>query len=143
MILNKQRNPDDIQIEHRKWIELQSPQSGLDDALNIDQFIDRIPTFWKDLETKCVVECCGIAAFSFWQEDIDRTIRKSYSGVAEALEDLRAFVAEYDGKLFVSSTLNQYFPQHTLIGLLDHISVALKNHNGEQDAPSDGDKHPV
>ena len=132
MILNKQRNPDDIQIEHRKWIELQSPQSGLVDALNIDQFVDRIPAFWKELETKCVAECCGIAAFSFWHEDIDRALGKGCTVVAETIEDLRFFVAEHKGKLFVSSRLNQYFPQQTLIGLLDHISAAIKKQDGEQ-----------
>jgi hypothetical protein len=132
VIINKQRNPDDIQIEHRKWIELQSPQSGLDDALNIDRFVDRIPAFWKDLETECMAECCGIAAFSFWQEDIDRALGKGSTGVAETIEDLRFFVAENDGKVFVSSRLNQYFPHQTLIELLDHISAAIKNHNGEQ-----------
>ena len=134
MILNKQRNPDDIQIEHRKWIELQSPKSGLDDALNIDQFVDRIPAFWKELETECVAECCGIAAFSFWREDIDRALGTGCTGVAEAIEDLRTFVEEHDGKLFVSSRLNQYFPQPTLIGFLNHITAAIKNKEAEQAA---------
>ncbi len=33
--------------------------------------------FWKYLEVECVAECCGIDAFSFWVEDINRAAMNS------------------------------------------------------------------
>lgn len=121
MILKKQKHPDDIRIGHRRWIALESPGEVVESAVQIDEFVGRIPAFWNELETKCVAECCGIAAFGFWEEDLCRAFEKCGMEVRKTIDNLRAFVAGHEAGWFVSRRLNQFFPRDSLVELLNYI----------------------
>lgn len=121
MILKKQKHPDDIRIDHRRWIALQSPRVRPEAAVQIDEFVSRIPKFWDELETRCVAGCCGIAAFGFWEQDLCRAFEKCGIGVRETIDGLRSFVAGHEAEWFVSGRLNQFFPRESLLELLNPI----------------------
>ncbi len=45
-----------------------------ENEMNIDNILNKNILFWKELETECFVECCGIDAFDFSKENINRVI---------------------------------------------------------------------
>lgn len=60
-----------------------------DNNFNADNFLKRNIEFWQDLEVHCVAECCGIDAFDFSKENLDKTIEYYDSkGIIRNLEEL-------------------------------------------------------
>lgn len=106
-----------------KWIEFDSQKSKI---LNIDELLEPTWDFWKLLETECIAACCGIDAFSFWVEDIQKaTILFDKSELLAKLFLLKGEITsqcKYNPKIILSSLkLNNLFDKSIFIQLIDHI----------------------
>ena len=59
----------------------------------IDSFLNRDREFWKDLETFCVAECCGIDAFDFSDKNLEETIQHyDQESILKNLDQLLVFL---------------------------------------------------
>ncbi|MBQ4820737.1 DUF6331 family protein [Aquimarina sp. MMG016] len=43
-------------------------------SFSADIYLELNKEFWRDLEIHCVAECCGVDAFDFSKEEIQKTI---------------------------------------------------------------------
>ena len=101
--------------------ELQIDYSGK--MLDLDPYIAPLNTFFDRLEVECVRECCGIEAFSFMPEDIQKAlVGLSVETVITQLKAIQTAIEEQWGYKTVSSTiLNNNFDRKVFLQLLDHI----------------------
>ncbi|AJD51710.1 hypothetical protein SAMN02744133_104255 [Thalassospira xiamenensis M-5 = DSM 17429] len=122
-------NPtDDISIGKDLWIKFRNINEGRESAVHIDPFMDELADFWKSIETNCEAKCCGIDAFCFWPEEIlKNTENLNYENAVSELKNLRQKIMEFESKVVVSDSLNNYFNKITFVELLDHIIDVLEN----------------
>lgn len=100
--------------------------------LDLDPYITLLNTFFDRLEVECVRECCGIEAFSFIPEDI----QKALVGLSAetVIIQLKAMQTAIEGQWWcktVSSTiLNNNFDRKVFLQLLAHIIKTIcTNHH--------------
>ena len=117
------RHREDISIGQDRWIDfVEIADQSYAQMVQIDEFIRRTEPFWTALEIECVAECCGIHAFSLWEEDLVNAQSKlDRQQLASTLAALHEFVRQNDADTFVSSRLNQIFHKQVLLGLIQHI----------------------
>lgn len=91
--------------------------------LDLDPYIVPVNAFFDKLEVECVRECCGIQAFSFMPEDIQKALAGlSAETVMTQLKAMEIAIEEQWGYKTVSSTiLNNNFDRKVFLQLLDHI----------------------
>ena len=91
--------------------------------LDLDPYIVQVNAFFDKLEVECVRECCGIQAFSFMPEDIQKALAGlSAETVMTQLKAMEIAIEEQWGYKTVSSTiLNNNFDRKVFLQLLDHI----------------------
>ncbi|MDH7447722.1 DUF6331 family protein [Aquimarina sp. 2201CG14-23] len=96
------------------------------EIINVDQFLESNKDFWQDLETECVAECCGIDAFDFSQENLERTI-KFYNSKKILLNINRVIecIENNSSKLVCSSILNHCVSKIRFIELFKNIKQVL------------------
>ena len=121
-------NEDDISIGPEKWISWQEFDASSVDPIDIDELINPLMNFLKNMEIECVPECCGIHAFGFWEKDILNALKWSdqkdiRNEISASIEKLKV----YSERVLVSSYLNQLIHQKTLLEVLIHIKTVLYN----------------
>ena len=91
--------------------------------LDLDLYIAPLNTFFDKLEVECVRECCGIEAFSFMPEDIQKAlVGLSAETVITQLKAMQTAIEEqYWCKTVGSTILNNNFDRKVFLRLLDHI----------------------
>ena len=91
--------------------------------LDLDPYIAPLNTFFDKLEIECVRECCGIQAFSFMPEDIQKALAGlSAKTVITQLKAMQTAIEEQWWCKTVSSTiLNNNFDRKVFLQLLNHI----------------------
>ncbi|WP_314296840.1 DUF6331 family protein [Capnocytophaga gingivalis] len=91
--------------------------------LDLDPYITLLNTFFDRLEVECVRECCGIEAFSFIPEDIQKAlVGLSAETVIIQLKAMQTAIEEQWWCKTVSSTiLNNNFDRKVFLQLLNHI----------------------
>lgn len=91
--------------------------------LDLDPYIAPLNTFFNKLEVECVRECCGIEAFSFMPEDIQKAlVGLSAETVIIQLKAMQTAIEErYWCKTLSSTILNNNFDRKVFSQLLDHI----------------------
>jgi len=91
--------------------------------LDLDPYIAPLNTFFDKLEVVCVRECCGIEAFSFMPEDIQKAlVGLSAETVITQLKAMQTAIEEqYWCKTVGSTILNNNFDRKVFLRLLDHI----------------------
>ena len=91
--------------------------------LDLDPYIAPLNTFFDKLEIECVRECCGIQAFSFMPEDIQKALAGlSAETVITQLKAIQTAIEEqYWCKTVGSTILNNNFDRKVFLQLLDHI----------------------
>ena len=101
--------------------ELRIDYSGK--MLDLDPYIAPLNTFFDRLEVECVRECCGIEAFSFMPEDIQKAlVGLSVETVITQLKAIQTAIEEqYWCKILSSTILNNNFDRKVFLQLLDHI----------------------
>jgi len=96
------------------------------DIIDIDRFLVKNKDFWRDLEHFCVAECCGIDAFDFSKEHIEKTIsfyslKKIQSDVNGVLE----FINNASSKLVCSSVINHCTSKKKFSIIFENINQVL------------------
>ena len=88
-----------------------------------DPHIVPINIFFDKLEVECVRECCGIQAFSFMPEDIQKALAGlSAKTVITQLKVMQTAIEEQWWCKTVGSTIiNNNFDRKLFLQLLDHI----------------------
>ena len=91
--------------------------------LDLDPYIAPLNTFFDKLEIECVRECCGIQAFSFMPEDIQKALAGlSAETVITQLKAMQTAIEEqYWCKTVGSTILNNNFDRKVFLQLLNHI----------------------
>ena len=91
--------------------------------LDLDPYIAPLNAFFDKLEVECVRECCGIQAFSFMPEDIQKALAGlSAKTVIIQLKAMQTAIEEQWWCKTVGSTiLNNNFDRKLFLQLLDHI----------------------
>ena len=91
--------------------------------LDLDPYIAPLITFFDKLEIECVRECCGIQAFSFMPEDIQKALAGlSAETVITQLKAMQTAIEEqYWCKTVGSTILNNNFDRKVFLQLLNHI----------------------
>ena len=87
-----------------------------------DSFLNNNIEFWRDLETECIADCCGIDAFDFSDKRIKSTIQ--FHNADEVLNNLKALKTEFkkSNKEKVSSyILNAYFNEVEFYKFIEQI----------------------
>ena len=111
-----------ISIGKDKWIEWVEFDSQNVDLFEIDSLLKPTEKLWKALETECVVECCGIDALGFWEEDIERATNEMDKNILRHnLSELEKQLAELEATVLISSMLNQLIDKCVFIQLIKHI----------------------
>ncbi|WP_424651710.1 DUF6331 family protein [Capnocytophaga gingivalis] len=100
--------------------------------LDLDPYIAPLNTFFDRLEVACVRECCGIQAFSFIPDDIQKAlVGLSAETVIIQLKAMQTAIEEQWWCKTVSSTiLNNNFDRKVFLQLLAHIIKTIcTNHH--------------
>ena len=100
--------------------------------LDLDPYITLLNTFFDRLEVECVRECCGIQAFSFMPEDIQKAlVGLSVETIVTQLKAMQTAIEEqYWCKTLSSTILNNNFDRKVFLQLLNHIIKTIcTNHH--------------
>lgn len=100
--------------------------------LDLDPYIAPLNIFFDKLEVECVRECCGIEAFSFMPEDIQKALAGlSVETVIIQLKAMQTAIEEqYWYKIVSSTILNNNFDRKVFLQLLNHIIKTIcTNHH--------------
>ena len=97
--------------------------------LDLDPYIAPLNTFFDRLEVECVRECCGIQAFSFIPDDIQKAlVGLSAETVIIQLKAMQTAIEEQWWCKTVSSTiLNNNFDRKVFLQLLAHIIKTIES----------------
>ena len=112
----------DINIGENKWIKWVDFDPKEKELFDIDNLLNETWEFWKLLETECVVECCGIDAFSFWKEDIQKSLTDfDKLKLIRQIELLKKEIQDNHCSIIISSKFNNLFDKSVFVQLLDHV----------------------
>ena len=91
--------------------------------LDLDPYMAPLNTFFDRLEVECVRECCGIEAFSFIPDDIQKVlVGLSVETIVTQLKAMQTAIEEqYWCKTLSSTILNNNFDRKVFLQLLNHI----------------------
>ena len=91
--------------------------------LDLDPYIAPLNTFFDKLEIECVRECCGIQAFSFMPEDIQKALAglSAETVITQLKARQTAIEEQYWCKTVGSTILNNNFDRKVFLQLLNHI----------------------
>lgn len=128
--MERRPHKHDINIGQDRWIYFGDLAGGQTRAAEVDPHLVPVMPFLQMLETECVVDCCGIDAFGFWPEQIEKaagalteherdTLVISLLGVQRELEQLPSDTV-------VSKRLNQYFLKQVFLELLAHVRSVVE-----------------
>jgi hypothetical protein len=130
MIYDAEKRADlnDINIDRGRWLRVRSlPSQAI--PHEIDDVLDETMPIWDALENECVAGCCGIEAFCFWPDEIEKSLTRLRDvPVVQALQRLRDRLAQgNDDDVLVSTRLNTLFVRSSFVDLVD-VLVAGYTH---------------
>jgi hypothetical protein len=118
----------DISIGKDKWIRwIHFDSTSDNDLFEIDDLLGPTFDFWDKLETQCVAGCCGIDAYTFWDDDIKFAVDKMDK--AELIKNLLSAKTEIESRsetIVISRKLNNLIDKSVFIQLLDHIVTTIQ-----------------
>ena len=118
----------EISIGKDEWLPYFDLEGRYESAVEIDFLICDASEVWTVLETQCVAACCGIEAFEFWPEDVQKAA--AHLDVASAIQKLvrlRSSIENLPANVFLSRRMNSYFDKRQFTLLLDHLLRAFHN----------------
>ena len=119
---------EDISIGQGRWIKWIEFDPLSVKPLDVDTVLEPTLEFWEDLEVDCLSACCGINAFSFWEDDIHRAYQQSTVPNLEAtLNETIREIESMEAEVLVSSRLNQLIHRRVFLQLLEHLVISLKS----------------
>ncbi|MEW7293141.1 DUF6331 family protein [Aquimarina sp. 2304DJ70-9] len=94
----------------------------LKESFSADIYLELNKEFWQDLETHCVSECCGIDAFDFSKEEIEKTI--PFYNKKEIIDNLDFLLEEIElseYRYVSSSIFNEYSKKKMFVERIKRI----------------------
>ncbi len=123
--MNKPKE-DAISVGEGRWIEFLSLDDQGANAYEIDSIISELMPLFDLLETECVVACCGIDAYGFWPDDIERAVEGLRdSQLSQKVSNCIDRIHGVEYHVIVSHKLNNYFVKSVFIQLLEHIRTSV------------------
>jgi hypothetical protein len=123
--MDESKNISIAEHEFIDWIDFDASSVN---PKNIDELIEPTAEFWQNLEIKCVAECCGIDAFSFWTEDIKSATENSkISNLVPLIDKAIVGISNLEDDVIVSSQINQLISKQVFLKLLKHIRKNIKS----------------
>ncbi|NOS91901.1 MAG: hypothetical protein HOP30_08260 [Cyclobacteriaceae bacterium] len=118
-----------ISIGEDKWITwIDFDEKDNVNLLDVDAFPVFTFDFWDKLEIHCLAECCGIHAYSFWEEDIKIALGKTDKAeLVKCLILAKEEVARRGETIIISGKLNNLMHKQVFIQLLEHIIVTIQS----------------
>jgi hypothetical protein len=118
---------NNISIGENKWIVFEEWERG-EESLEIDHLFEPSKLFWDNLETDCMVECCGVNAYNLWKKDIQSVYKKiDDPGILPKLQELRLAILEQRARVVTVHFMNNLFTRNCFLELLDHIILSIEN----------------
>jgi len=118
----------DISIGEDEWITWIEFDVESANPKDIDTFLEPTKEFWKHLEIDCVAECCGIDAFSFWNDDIQNAVDKAGTPNLNVLfKEIISQVELLTDEVIMSTQLNQLMNRDMFLKLLKHLTKNIKS----------------
>lgn len=94
----------------------------MEKIFNIDKLINKEKDFWEYFETECVSECCGIGAFDFGEENLNRAlIDRNKDEVLKYLLDVKIEIGQGDYNIIDSNFINHYDKKEVFVDVLDSL----------------------
>jgi hypothetical protein len=124
----------DISIGKKRWIKwVNINSSNKNEFIEIDAILKPTYIFWSAIEIHCSSGCCGLDAFSFWEDDIKKAIcYKDKVQLINALKNVKTETLNSTKTIVSSSRLNCSIDIGVFIQLVDHIlTIIEKNMNCE------------
>lgn len=95
--------------------------------INIDKYLKEHIGFWEDLETICFSECCGLGAYDFSIEHLDKTIVNYNSlEITSSLKRLKIYLEKHSKNLIESNILNHVEDKNKFIKRINKLIKYLK-----------------
>ena len=118
----------EISIGKDEWLPHFDLEGRYETAVEIDFLIRDASDIWTGLETQCVAGCCGIEAFEFWSEDVQKAaVHLDVASAIQKLAHLRSSIENLPADVLLSRRMNSYFDKRQFLMLLDHLLKAFRN----------------
>ena len=115
-----------ICIGKDKWIYGVDFDPTGKELFDIDNLLNETWEFWKLFETECVVECCGIDAFYFGAEEIQKAlIDFDELKLVKQIKLLKKEIQDNQCDIIISSKFNNLFDKSVFIQLLEHVLLSV------------------
>lgn len=97
------------------------------ELIEIDDILKPTYDFWDGLETQCVAGCCGLDAFSFWEDDIKNSINNiDKTQLISDFKNVKAELINTNKAVVSSGRLNNLMYTKVFISLIDHILTTIE-----------------
>ncbi|UTW63092.1 hypothetical protein KFE98_02750 [bacterium SCSIO 12741] len=129
---------EDISIGQGKWIHWIGFDAQAVKPMDLDPILEPTLELWENLEVDCLSACCGLNAFSFWEDDILHA--QSQTGnpnLKHNLDETIRKIELMEVEVLVSSRLNQLIHKQVFLQLLEHLFMTLKPAEGEVKSDSE------
>ena len=118
----------EISIGKDEWLPYFDLEGRYESAIDIDVLVRDTSDVWTALETQCVAGCCGIEAFEFWPEDVQKaSAHLDVAAAIQKLASLRSAIGGLSAEVLLSRRMNSYFDKRQFLLLLDHLLRAFRN----------------
>jgi Family of unknown function (DUF6331) len=118
----------EISIGKDEWLPFFDLDGRYESAVEIDLLLRDSSEIWAALETQCVAGCCGIEAFEFWAEDVQKAAAAlDVAAAVDKLERLRSAIEGSSAGVLLSRRMNSYFDKRQFLMLLDHLLRSFEN----------------
>lgn len=111
-----------IQIGENVWIKWVDVPGRDTPEFNADELLKPILPFIQGMEAYCVAGCCGMDAFSFLPDDVQKAIKTAnVEDLKPKLEWIRREVEKRPELLVSCTDFNSTFEKGVFLKLLDHF----------------------
>ncbi len=118
----------DINIGKDQWIKrIRFYDKDHEDLFEIDDLLRPSFDLWDRLETQCMAECCGINAYTFWEQDIKlATEHLDKTELIKKLLYAQSEILKRKESVLISEKLNDILDASVFVQLLEHIINSLQ-----------------
>jgi RNA-splicing ligase RtcB len=94
----------------------------MEKSINIDKYLREVEGFWRNIEVHCVAECCGLDAFDFSKNVIQKaTSNETKTQVIKTLELIISEIAASQENEVSSEVFNSHLNKIEFVELLEDI----------------------
>lgn len=108
------------------WCTVAPTEPRPDETASLDPLLHGTEDLWRSLETLCARSCCGLDAFDFEPDAVQRAVPPSARAASiTRLQALASAVEAHPAQYFASETFAYRFHRVELLDLLASLVAAL------------------